>query len=55
MTLGSLLVGLAALLWVGSGLNKTGTSVLEPVLALTGLVALAVGIVRRVMWVRGLD
>jgi lipopolysaccharide export LptBFGC system permease protein LptF len=55
MTLGSFLVGLAAVLWLGAGLNKTGTGVLEPFLALIGVAALAVGIIRRVMWVRGSD
>ena len=55
MVVGALVTGLALMLWVGAGINKTSTGLLEPLLAIIGLVVLAVGVVRRMMWVRGSD
>ena len=53
---GVALVGLGALDWLGAGLNKTDTTApLDVGVAVVGLAVMVVGIVRRVMWVRGSD
>jgi hypothetical protein len=55
MAVGSLVAGFALMFWVGAGINKTGTGLMEPLLAVTGLALAIVGVVRRIMWVRGSD
>ena len=55
MVIGVVVLVFAAAAWLGAGINKTATGVLEPALALSGAVVLIVGVVRRVRWVRGED
>src|SRR5258708_23423410 len=53
MSIGAVVTLVAALAWIGAGINKTGTGLVEPLVAIVGVALLAVGTVRRVMWVRG--
>ena len=48
MILGLLVLRFAGLLWIGAGLNKTHTGLLEPLVAIVGFLVLGSGFIRRV-------
>ena len=53
MAIGLIGLLLAALLWLGASLNKTGTGLLEPMIGIAAGIVLVVGFVRRIRWIRG--